>query len=184
MTQLPQFTPEGLLPPGDYALTLAELRACLLVAGPADGEMYPAWDTLWRAQLVENLAVLVEQLWRVGVTEIFIDGSFVEDKDHPNDIDGYFHCDLVRFASGALERDLNRLDPHKVWTWSPQSRRPYRGYSKKQLPMWHWYRVELYPHCGQLSGLCDRFGHALEFPSAFRQTRTAGRPKGVIRIVR
>ena len=98
-----------------------------------------------RASLVENLAVLVAQLRNVGVREVFADGSFVEDKDHPNDIDGYFVCDLQRLASGNLQRELNLIDPHKVWTWDPTERRPFRGYPKKQLPMWHQYRVELYP---------------------------------------
>jgi len=68
-----------------------------------------------------------------GVREIFVDGSFVEDKDHPNDIDGYFVCDLMQLASGDLAQQLNRLDPYKVWTWDPASRRPYRGYPKRQL---------------------------------------------------
>jgi hypothetical protein len=124
---------------------------------------------------------LVRQLRQVGITEIFVDGSFAEDKEHPNDIDGYFKCDLMRLASGALTQELNLLDPHKTWTWDPASRRPYRGDPKKQLPMWHVYRVELYPHVGQLSGIRDQFGHELEFPSAFRQSRD-GKPRGIIKI--
>ena len=100
---------------------------------------------------MDNLAILVRQLWQVGIGEVFVNGSFVEDKDHPNDIDGYFVCELRSLASGELQRDLNLLDPHKVWTWDPASRRPYRGYPKRQLPMWHTYRVELYPHVGQLA---------------------------------
>jgi hypothetical protein len=179
---LPEFTEDGLLPPGDYVLRLAELAQSSLVAGPADAERYPQWDAPWRATLVENLETMVRQLWQVGVTEIFVDGSFAEDKDHPNDIDGYFECDLKRLASGELERDLNRLDPHKVWTWDPESRRSYRGYPKKQLPMWHAYRVELYPHVGQLSGIRDQFGNELEFPSAFRLSRRDGQPRGIIKI--
>ena len=78
--------------------------------------------------------MLIKQLWQVGVSEIFLDGSFVEDKAHPNDIDGYFVCDLREFASGRLQQRLNALDPHKVWTWDPTSRRAYRGFTKKQLP--------------------------------------------------
>ncbi len=181
---LPPFTTDGLLPPGDYVLTLDELAWSRLVVQPANPEEYPHlhWDATWRAKLVENLGILVRQLWQVGVTEIFVDGSFAEDKDHPNDIDGYFECDLMRLASGELERELNRLDPHKVWTWEPESRRPYRGYPKKQLPMWHAYRVELYPHVGQLSGIRDQFGNKLEFPSAFRLSRRDGQPRGIIKI--
>jgi len=177
---LPPFTADGMLPPADYELSLDELRACSLVTGKGVGSS--TWNSVWRAQLVENFAVLVGQLRRVGVRDIFADGSFAEDKDNPNDIDGYFVCDLKRLASGELQRDLNLLDPHKVWTWDPSERRPFRGYAKKQLPMWHHYRVELYPHYGQLSGIRDGFGNELEFPSAFRLSRRDGKPRGIIKI--
>lgn len=178
---LPNFTSEGYLPPGDYALKLRELQSSMLVAGPSNG--FPNWDRSWRAQLVENLTVLVEQLWKVGIEDIFIDGSFVEDKEHPNDIDGYFACDLEALVSGRLQSQLNLLDPHKIWTWDPATRRPYRGYPKKQLPMWHAYRVELYPHYGQRSGIRDKYGNELEFPSAFRLSRRDGAPRGIIKII-
>lgn len=180
MSALPTFTLDGLLPPDDYELSIDELRQSLLVVGP--GADYPNWDVVWRRRLVDNLGVLVNQLWQVGVREIFADGSFVEDKEHPNDIDGYFVCSLRELASGELERNLNLLDPYKVWTWDPAQRRPYRGFPKRQLPMWHQYRVELYPHFGQLSGIRDRFGNELEFPSAFRQSRRDGKARGIIKI--
>jgi hypothetical protein len=138
----------------------------------------------WRGTLVKNLGVLVHQLWRTGITEIFVDGSFVEDKDHPNDIDGYFECELRRLATGELERELNAIDPFKVWTWDSASRRPAPGDAKRQLPMWHVYRVELYPHYGQLCGIRDVHGHELEFPSAFRRSRRGGKPRGIVKIVR
>ncbi len=163
-------------------MSLAELRRSPLVVGFGGLANRGNWDVSWRERLVDNLAILVRQLWRIGITEIFIDGSFVEDKDHSNDIDGYFHCDLRRLASGELERELNMLDPHKIWTWDPATRRPYRGYAKKQLPMWHRYRVELFPHYGQPSGIRDAFGHELEFPAAFRRSRSSGRPKGIVKI--
>ncbi len=110
--------------------------------------------------------------------------DFTEDKEHPNDIDGYFVCDLTELASGSLQSRLNLLDPHKVWTWDPATRRPSRGYPKKQLPMWHTYRVELYPHIGQLAGIRDQHGNELEFPSAFRLSRRNGEPRGIVKIVR
>ncbi len=177
---LPKFTEEGLLPPGDYTLTLEELRRSPLVMGWEGGSA--TWDAAWRAKLVDNLEILIRQLWQIGVREIFIDGSFVEDKDHPNDIDGYFVCGLKELASGELERRLNLLDPHKAWTWDPAERKPFRGYLKKQLPMWHQYRVELYPHVGQSSGIRDKFGNELEFPSAFRRSRRDGQPRGIVKI--
>ena len=177
------FTAEGVLLPRDYELALDELRESSLVLGPDDRVEQSSWDVDWRRELVKNLAVLVHQLWQVGITEIFVDGSFVENKDHPNGIDGYFECELKRLASGRRQQELNRLDPHKVWTWDPASRRKVPGSSKRQLPMWHQYRVELFPHVGQLSGIRDAHGNELEFPAAFRLSRH-GIPKGIIKIVR
>lgn len=143
------------------------------------------WDSAWRAALVDRLAVLANQLWSVGITELFVDGSFVEDKSHPNDIDGYFVCGQAALLSGALERQLNLLDPSKVWTWDPASRLPYPGFTKQQLPMWHRYRVELYPHVpGLLSGIRDKHGNELEFPAAFRLARRNNTPKGIIKLLR
>jgi hypothetical protein len=98
--ELPPFDPSALLPSGDYEMTLEELKDSMLAEGPGEG--YPDWDSRWRLGLVENLEILVGQLWEVGVTEIFVDGSFVEDKDHPNDIDGYFECSFVDVATGHL----------------------------------------------------------------------------------
>lgn len=116
MTVIPPFTPQGLLPPGDFEVSFSELRESSLVAGPGDSDEWPTWDSTWRASLVDNLQTLTRQLWEVGITDVFADGSFTEDKDHPNDIDGYFVCDLERLRSGQLQRELNLLDPFKVWT--------------------------------------------------------------------
>lgn len=178
MAVLPPFNSLGLLPPGDYPLTFDELRQSHLVRGTGE-----SWDMEWRLRLVDQCEVMVRQLWEIGIFEVFLDGSFVEDKEHPNDIDGYFTCDPFYLASGDLERDLNALDPYKIWTWDSRSRRPYKGYTKKQLPMWHQYRVELYPHFGQSSGIRDKYGHEMQFPSAFRQQRGSGEPKGIIQVV-
>jgi hypothetical protein len=106
MAVIPPFEADGLLPPGDYEVSFDELCQCVLVLGPGGSAMSPTWDSGWRAKLVGNLEILTRQLWQVGVTEVFADGSFAEDKDHPNDIDGYFVCGLdplwnfrQRFAS-------------------------------------------------------------------------------------
>lgn len=185
MPVIPNFTETGLLPPGDYEVSFDELRKSILVLGPGYPKDCPTWDAHWRETLVENLEILTRQLWQVGIREVFADGSFAENKDHPNDIDGYFVCDLRSLASGKLTQKLNLLDPCKIWTWDPASRAPYRGYPKKQLPMWHKYRVELYPHVlglGVGCGILDKFGHELEFPSAFRQSRRDGKPRGIVKI--
>jgi hypothetical protein len=185
MAVIPPFEPDGLLPPADYEISFDELRRSVLVRGPDKPKEDLSWDAPWREELVSNLETLTRQLWQVGIQEVFADGSFAEDKAHPNDIDGYFVCDLIRLKTGELARHLNMLDTFKVWTWDPASRKPYRGYPKKQLPMWHRYRVELYPHVPGLgigSGIRDKHGHELEFPSAFRQSRRDGKPRGIVKI--
>jgi hypothetical protein len=51
--------------------------------------------------------------------------------------------------------------------------------------MWHKYRVELYPHVpgiGMRSGILDKHGNELEFPSAFRQSRRDGTPRGIVKL--
>ena len=185
MMPIPAFEPDGLLPPGDYEVSFHQLRESILVAGPGDSALYPNWDQAWRLRLVDNLEALTRQLWQVGIREVYADGSFAEDKDHPNDIDGYFVCDLIQLSSGELTRQLNLIDPLKVWTWDPASRKPYRGYPKKQLPRWHRYRIELYPHIPGMGigcGIFDRYGNELEFPSAFRQSRRDGKARGIVKI--
>ena len=184
MPPIPAFDACGMLPPGDHPATLDELRDSILVAGPP-GIRAREWDAVWRRLLVEQLATLASQLWEVGVTEIFIDGSFAEDKPHPHDIDGYFLCDRARLLDGSLQANLNRLDPHRCWTWASDARRPAFNSLKRQLPMWHHYRVELYPHAqGLLSGVRDEFGHELEFPSLFRRSRRDGWPRGIVHLLR
>jgi hypothetical protein len=179
---LPEFTPEGVLPAGDYSLTLNQLEVSMLVIGPTGG--YPEWDAEWRKQLVRNLRSLANQLWLIGAGPTFINGSFVEDKDHPNDIDGYFECDEEYFISGRLERDLNRRDPFGAWTWDPSRRLLDPNSGKRQLPMWFKYRVELYPHFGQPTGVQDQFGNDLVFPALFRVSRRNYMPKGIVRIAK
>jgi hypothetical protein len=179
---VPDFNSDGVLPAGDYSLSIAQLKVSKLVVGGVPPSASPNWDAAWRLRLVENLEILCGQLFAIGITAVYVNGSFAECKDRPNDIDGYFPCDLMRLARGDLTRDLNLLDPYKVWTWDPASRMPFRGYPKKQLPMWHQYRVELYPHCGLPSGIKDQHGHDLEFPAAFRRRRADGLAKGIVRI--
>jgi len=177
------FDKYGLLPNGDYEYTLEELINSIFVNGPINPEI-PNWDKNWRAYLVSQAEILIRQLWDIGITNIWLDGSFVESKPHPNDIDGYFECNIDDFASGYLQRELNKRDPYKVWTWNSSDRRSYRGYFKKQLPMWHKYRVEFYPHYGQFSGIRDIHGNPEMFPAAFRKDRTNGRQKGIIKLIK
>jgi hypothetical protein len=155
----------------------------MLVAGPGDDWATLGWDAAWRASLVERLRLVTAQLWAAGIERVFIDGSFVEDKAHPNDIDGYFDVDARRIASGELLDTLNRLDPLKSWTWDHSARRASRGSPKLQLPMWHAYRVEIYPHYSGLIAGRDEHGQPLKFPAFFGKCRGSGAPKGIVRLI-
>lgn len=180
------FNIDGLLEPGTYDATISDIKASILVKGDGSSS---TWDEKWREHLVDKASVLVKQLWSVGIEDIFLDGSFVEDKDHPNDIDGYFDPHLSMYSKpdalkfAQLVSNLNNLDQHKVWNWDPNSRRRAQGFYKLQLPMWIFYRVELYPHLDQGSGIKDSFGNNLKFPSAFRQSRNGFKQKGIIRVI-
>jgi hypothetical protein len=172
-----KFNEQGLLAPQDYPMTLDELRNSLLITGPKDGS---PWNTNKRIMLVDNLEVMVNQLWTVGMTEIFIDGSFVEDKASPSDIDGYFVADIRTLSD--IVRELNSIDPYKIWSW--KDRIYDRNSAKWQMPMWHQYKVELYPHIGQSSGIVDEHGQEQMFPAAFRKTRDTSEPKGIVKIIK
>lgn len=183
--RLPWLFVDGVLPPGDdYAATLAEVRQSLLVKGPKRRRS-ETWDEAWRSHLVDRFTVLARQLWSVGIHEIFIDGSFAEEKDHPGDIDGYFVC-AAREFDPVIQR-LNVLDPYKVWTWNVNACQPqYPGSRELKLPMWHIYRTEMFPHWAgrTVTDIKDEHGQPEKWPAAFRKTKVDRRPKGIVRVIR
>jgi hypothetical protein len=164
--------------PHDFALTFDQLEASILVLKSGRGP----WDEEWRHRLVRMAKVLVTQLWQVGIEEIYLDGSFVERKPHPNDIDGYFVCEVDQFFDVQLPQ-LETLD--NCWTWDEDRLRFAADTAKPQLPMWHKYRTELYPHYAELSasGIKGPTGEDLTFPDAFRRRRDDFQPKGLIRMI-
>jgi hypothetical protein len=177
-----KFDEEGLLPPQEYPAALNELRESLLVQGPMPRES--GWDSVWRLQLANNLEILAKQLWQAGVQTIYINGSFVENKGHPNDIDGYFKCDPDDYLSGRLEKRLNELDPKKVWTWDYKRRIQVANSDKSQLPMWVQYRVELFPDYGfNTSGILGPDRLPMPMSELFRFRRDDFKPKGIVRLI-
>jgi hypothetical protein len=184
---IPPFDEDGVLPEGDYEVTLDALEESRLVTGAGLPEKQARkWDSHWRRKLVRNLRVLVAQLVAIGVNDIFVDGSFVEDKPRPSDIDGYFVIPTHRgeFHKEARERvrqQLAQLDP-ALWTWDPNARTLDRSTGKKQLPMWHRYHVELFPHIPGAFGGCDDRGNAFELPAFFRMARSTGKHKGIVKL--
>lgn len=182
-----QFDEDGRLPPGDYLLTLDELERSILVTGDEDKD--PAWDTKWRLELVQNLRILVEQLWIVGITEIYIDGSFATDKLRPGDIDGYFVVEKPaeqqdsEFEQSICDQ-LNKHDKHNAWSWKDEDRKRPAPAEKGQLPMWWHYHVEMWPEYGQWSGQIHPLtDEKLTHAQLFRITKL-GEDKGIIKLLK
>jgi len=75
---IPRFDASGLLPSGIYDCSLAEVR-----------ERFGLFQTTdCRPRLFEKLEAYLHEAWRIeSLTEIIVDGSFVTDAPHPNDID-------------------------------------------------------------------------------------------------
>ena len=51
---LPMFTPDVILPPGDYPMTLEDLRRSPLMTGA--GNPPETWDRVWRERLASERA--------------------------------------------------------------------------------------------------------------------------------
>lgn len=59
-----QFNDDGILAPQDYPMTIEQLKDSLLVRGREDGT---PWNYQKRLMLVNNLIILVNQLYTVGI---------------------------------------------------------------------------------------------------------------------
>lgn len=86
---LPEFEPDGNLPPGIHWATWDEL--CDRFG-----------TTLWRRQLLAGLQAALENLRRAGCLTAYVDGSFVSSKTEPGDFDACWE------EAGV---DPDKLDP-------------------------------------------------------------------------
>lgn len=178
---IPQaFGPTGVLLT-DVTATLDEIRESMLVTGA--GLRASEWHVQQRLELVNNLQIVVEKFKQAGgVAEIYVDGSFVEEKDSPSDIDGYFILTDDRdWISGAFQKRIALLDEPGVWSWDKNDRRRCQSFVEKP-PFWCRYRVELYPDLGLPSDIMGPDGRFLPYSEAFRQRTDTMEPKGIIRL--
>jgi hypothetical protein len=90
MSVIPDFDSNGNLPPGVYDVSLEEIEHCF------------AWNDR-RKKLFEGLRAAIINLTQANVKRVWIDGSFVTNKDDPNDIDGYWESDK--------DVDADKIDP-------------------------------------------------------------------------
>ncbi len=98
---IPDFTEQGILPPGIHQATLDDVRSRL------------GWGRK-REDLIKGLEMALQLVGNCGVERVYLDGSFVTDKDRPGDIDGCYDvppgADLTKaFPIWPLNQDTRRL---------------------------------------------------------------------------
>jgi hypothetical protein len=142
---IPRFTDEGLLPPGIHETDLEDLREKM------------GWSRK-RSALLEGIEEALELIAACGVVRVYLDGSFVTDKDRPNDIDGCY--DL---AEHVTAEDLGRLAP--IFPPNPSN----RAEAKRR------FGVDLFPAAAMELGSGQPF-------LRFFQTDREGRERGVLSV--
>lgn len=93
---------DGRLPPGVHSADIGELRDKL------------GWGRK-RRSLIDGLEIMLGLMEDCGIKRVYVDGSFVTDKDRPNDIDGCYDI-----PPGATDASLRPMYP--IWPWNPANR--------------------------------------------------------------
>ncbi len=87
---IPKFNTYGLLPPGIHPVTIVEVEKVL------------AFSAKRRSLIEDGLKPVSTELFKMGVSGLYIDGSFTTEKPSPNDIDGYVLAESI----SDLYRDI------------------------------------------------------------------------------
>jgi hypothetical protein len=95
---IPEFNPDGNLPPGVYWATWQEFATRF-------------GTTPRRQQLLKGLRSAIDSLSKAGCQTIYIDGSFVTKKENPNDFDGCW--DIKGVDAELLDPILLDLNPKR-----------------------------------------------------------------------
>jgi hypothetical protein len=182
-TKLPTSFTEGILPDYIYEISEKDIRSSILINGDKSSDL--TWDKEHRKKLFDGFMVLANELKSCGFDHIFLDGSFVEEKGHPNDIDAYFDLGLRLGIEGSVKvhqrlTQLKQQSKMQIWDWTNRVLLP--GFKKPQLKMWVLHKVEIFPHYGLPSGIKDDNGNDLQFPAAFRQSRSSTMSKGIVKL--
>ena len=135
-------------------LELGHLRAGVHSMSLKKTENYFCFND-YRSKLFKKALKAITNLAASGVKDIYIDGSFVEDKACPNDIDG---CWLPTSSVNSSKIDPVLLDFSR---------------SREQMKM--KYGVDFFP-ANVLEG-----GTGKPFLEFFQKTRD-GKPKGILKI--
>ncbi len=142
---IPDFDGDGKLPPGIHYGTWSEIVTRF-------------GTTLHRQRLLSGLAKALQCLTRAGCRRIFLDGSFVTTKEHPNDYDVCY--------------DVSGVDPAVL----PSEFIDFSDFRKTRAEQKAKYYGEFLPAHFRERGSGTTF---LEF---FQMDRETGREKGIIAL--
>ena len=138
---LPPLNAYGLLPPGFHPATMEELKRRF------------GFSPKRRALIDDGLALSVGELVSMGVPELYVDGSFVEQDPSPGDLDGY----VVTEATSTVYREI--AERQELWLTQ--------------------YRMDIWPAATDVEGEGSQayfehlFGHTEHDPP---------RPKGIVKL--
>lgn len=138
-----RFSPSGLLPPGEHAVTLAEVAAQF-------------GSTISRRDIFLGITLAATSLAVAGCRRLWVDGSFVTEKEAPRDWDGCWD------AAGV---HAHLLDP-VLLDFTDAGR--HRMKTK--------YRADLFP------ASCVEKSSGLTFVEFFKVDKNTGTPKGILLI--
>lgn len=145
---IPNLTVRGELPPGVHSATLQEIEA---VFGSRN---------VRRKILMDGLSEALTLLKKGDVSKVFIDGSFVSNKDDPSDVDGCWS------SSGANEA---KLDP-RFWDFTDES-----DFQSKRQSLRQDFGIDFF-----IAEIVEG-GSGKPFPEFF-QTNREGLAKGILEV--
>ena len=147
---LPNFNRHGLLPEGIHTCTLGEVKAQF------------CWNP-WRKELFEKLQEFLEDYPFITANRVgmWIDGSFVREKEEPDDIDVVLD----------IEKHSEEVAKKVVWTKAAYSRE-----------IWNNYRVDLWFQHPTLENNFVTFFQYLGEKGAAATNLNSRSKKGILRV--
>jgi len=124
----------GYLPPGEHEATLEEVEQTF------------GLRNFRRREIMKGLKRVLEQLKARGVETVFLDGSFVTEKERPNDVDTIYvappGADPATWGLLSPQRqgDLRRVD--RVHLWSHPSLQPPKHPGAPPKPLVEFFQTD------------------------------------------
>jgi hypothetical protein len=138
---IPDFDTDGNLPPGIHPATIEEVEA--------------KFATNFKRKIIfDSLLRLIDDLRKIGCSNIFLDGSYVTTKNLPGDMD-------ICWDNSGIDFDLTRQILPAIWNRSLQKR---------------IYQADIFP-----ANIIERSSNKY-FLDFFQCDKNTGNAKGIIKI--